>query len=198
MKKKIVSVALAVCLVAIAVTGISLAYFTDKDEKVNTFTVGNVKIELVEPNWVEPATVVPGVAYAKDPTVNNIGANDAWIRVNVTLSDAEVFKAAAANHQITDLATIFAGHDETKWTLAGVSEDEENDTITYSYYFNTIVAPEGTTGALFTSVTVPGVFTRAEMSDLGDDFTITITADAIQAQNFATAVAAFAAFDAQA
>ena len=39
MKKKIVYVALAVCLISIAVTGISLAYFTDKDEKVTTFTV---------------------------------------------------------------------------------------------------------------------------------------------------------------
>ena len=196
MKKKIISICLAVCLVAVAVTGISLAYFTSSDEKVNTFTVGNVKIELVEPSWVEPATVQPGIEYAKDPTVNNIGANDAWIRVNVTISSAEAFKTAMAAHQITDLATVFAGHNEANWTRASITEDADNDTITYSYYYNSIVAPRGTTGALFTSVTIPGAFTSAEMEAIGN-FTITITADAIQAAGFTTVTDAFTAFDAQ-
>ena len=48
MKKKI----LAICLVAIvavtAIAGATLAYFTDTDTQVNTFTVGNVKIDLFE------------------------------------------------------------------------------------------------------------------------------------------------------
>ena len=47
MKKKIVSLALAVCLIAIAAVG-TLAYFTDKDAETNTFTVGGVKIDLIE------------------------------------------------------------------------------------------------------------------------------------------------------
>lgn len=47
MKKKIVSLALAVCLIAIAAVG-TLAYFTDTDNATNTFAVGNVKIELIE------------------------------------------------------------------------------------------------------------------------------------------------------
>ena len=47
MKKKIVSLALAVCLIAIAAVG-TLAYFTDKDTETNTFTAGGVKIDLIE------------------------------------------------------------------------------------------------------------------------------------------------------
>lgn len=47
MKKRIVTIALVVALVAIAAVG-TLAYFTDTDEATNTFAVGNVKIELVE------------------------------------------------------------------------------------------------------------------------------------------------------
>ena len=47
MKKKIVSLALAVCLIAIAAVG-TLAYFTDKDAETNTFTAGGVKIDLIE------------------------------------------------------------------------------------------------------------------------------------------------------
>ena len=48
MKKKITAIFLCVALVAIAVVGASLAYFTDTDEATNTFTVGNVKIKLLE------------------------------------------------------------------------------------------------------------------------------------------------------
>ena len=48
MKKKIVSLALVAALAAICIVGASLAYFTDTDEKTNTFTAGGVKIELIE------------------------------------------------------------------------------------------------------------------------------------------------------
>ena len=48
MKKKITAIFLCVALVAIAVVGASLAYFTDTDNETNTFTVGNVKIDLIE------------------------------------------------------------------------------------------------------------------------------------------------------
>ena len=48
MKKKITAIFLCVALVAIAVVGASLAYFTDTDNATNTFAVGNVKIKLIE------------------------------------------------------------------------------------------------------------------------------------------------------
>ena len=48
MKKKITAIFLCVALVAIAIAGASLAYFTDTDNETNTFTVGNVKIDLIE------------------------------------------------------------------------------------------------------------------------------------------------------
>lgn len=47
MKKRIVTIALVVALVAIAAVG-TLAYFTDIDNATNTFTVGNVSIDLIE------------------------------------------------------------------------------------------------------------------------------------------------------
>lgn len=47
MKKKILSIALVVAMVAVIAAG-SLAYFTDKDNATNTFTVGNVHIKLLE------------------------------------------------------------------------------------------------------------------------------------------------------
>ena len=47
-KKKIVTLCLAAVLVLMAVAGASLAYLTDSKQATNTFTVGNVKIDLIE------------------------------------------------------------------------------------------------------------------------------------------------------
>ena len=48
MKKKITAICLCVALLAIAIVGATLAYFTDTKSATNTFTVGNVKIKLLE------------------------------------------------------------------------------------------------------------------------------------------------------
>lgn len=92
MKKKITAIALVVCLVAVAVVGGSLAYFTDKDNATNTFTVGNVDIQLVEKNedgtpFTPNQVLLPGSKtennIAKRVTVENVGQSDAycWIEV---------------------------------------------------------------------------------------------------------------------
>ena len=47
-KKKIVSLCLAAILVVTAVAGVSLAYLTDSKQAANTFTVGKVRIDLIE------------------------------------------------------------------------------------------------------------------------------------------------------
>lgn len=46
MKKKLTAIFLCVALVAIAIVGASLAYFTDTKTATNTFTMGDVKIKL--------------------------------------------------------------------------------------------------------------------------------------------------------
>ena len=48
MKKKLTALCLCVALLAVAVVGASLAYFTDTKSATNTFTVGNVSIDLLE------------------------------------------------------------------------------------------------------------------------------------------------------
>ena len=48
MKKKLTAIFLCIALVAIVIVGASMAYFTDTKEATNTFTVGNVKIKLLE------------------------------------------------------------------------------------------------------------------------------------------------------
>ena len=193
MKKKILSLTLVVCLLAIAVVGGTLAYFTDTDNETNTFTLGNVDIDLVE-DWDEPDTVIPGVTYDKVPTVKNIGKNDAWVRVDVTVTDAAAFKATLGEGY--DLSVIFDGHDETVWTLDTVVEDATADTITYRYFHNELLGVGEETDAIFTSVTLPGeLFNNAAMEALGDDFDITVVAHAIQeSEDYTTVQGAFAAY----
>ena len=48
MKKKLVAISLVVAMLAVAVIGGSLAYFTDTANATNTFTAGGVKIALIE------------------------------------------------------------------------------------------------------------------------------------------------------
>ena len=96
MKKKIVSLALAVCLIAIAAVG-TLAYFTDKDTATNTFTSGKVAIDLIEQQkgangleaFEDEKVLLPGTsdvnAVSKIVTVKNTGANDAWVWVDLKI-----------------------------------------------------------------------------------------------------------------
>lgn len=195
MKKKIAALCVVICLLAVAAIGGTLAYFTDNETSTNTFTMGKVDIELTETEWVAPDAVYPGIAYAKNPLVKNIGDDSAWIRVDVTLSDAAAFVAAAAKYQITDLSVIFDGHDESKWTLAGTAQDTEKDTLTYSYYYNTLLEAGVSTDAIFTEVEIPGQFNNADMKAIGENFTITIQAHAMQtADDYNTVQGAFAAY----
>ena len=50
-KKKILVLALTIAMVAILAVGGSLAYLTDTKTATNTFTIGNVKIELLESQY---------------------------------------------------------------------------------------------------------------------------------------------------
>lgn len=98
MKKKLTLVVTCVVLVAAMVIGGTLAYFTDTDKATNTFTVGNVKIDLIEQqkgaNGLVPfeqgKTLVPGKsndgnAVSKIVTVKNTGNNDAWVWVDLLI-----------------------------------------------------------------------------------------------------------------
>ena len=68
MKKKITALCLCVALLAVAVVGASLAYFTDTDNATNTFTVGNVKIDLIESKFHREGNDNSGDTSILDPT----------------------------------------------------------------------------------------------------------------------------------
>ena len=197
MKKKTVLLgATAVMLVAAMSIGGMLAYFTDTDTKENTFTVGDVEITLTEPSWTEDSYIAnPGVPVAKDPIITNVGANDAYVRMKVVLSDGMAWMLAIEDKygENFDLATVFGGHDETKWSrvdYAGVPAeyDINTDTLTYTYnYIGGVLENGEFTEPLFTTVTMPALFDNDDIAGFGEDgFTITVIGEAIQAEGFDT------------
>lgn len=100
MKKKVTAIALAVCILAVAVIGATMAYFTDTDSKTNTFTFGGVDIELNETSEEDKKNnihagaekedgftyekVLPGLVYSKVPEVKVV-EGPAWVVVTVTV-----------------------------------------------------------------------------------------------------------------
>lgn len=83
MKKKILAMCLCVAMLAIAIVGGTLAYFTDTDAETNVFTTGNVAIDLIEVFDAENAKLMPGIDIQKEVTVQNTGSETAYVRVHV-------------------------------------------------------------------------------------------------------------------
>ena len=106
---------MAIALIAVSIVGMSLAYFTDKDEATNTFTAGGVKIDLIEQQVSEDGeklvdfqqnqTLMPIVGSAqgekdafgqpvaanyidKIVTIKNTGKSDAYIRAYFAIPSA--------------------------------------------------------------------------------------------------------------
>ena len=76
MKKKILALCLVVVLAITAVTGATLAYFTDSDKATNTFVVGNVKIYQNEQQRVLGDTEVDNDAQHQNIRVTGDNLED--------------------------------------------------------------------------------------------------------------------------
>ena len=95
MKKKLTAIFLCVALVAIAVVGASLAYFTDTDKADNVFTTGKVDISIKE-NFEQNSKLLPATGSAQDGTLKNgvkkqvavkveDGSEDTFVRVHIAI-----------------------------------------------------------------------------------------------------------------
>lgn len=211
MKKKILVACLCVALAVLTIAGTTLAYLTSHDTVTNTFTVGNVQIKLDEAQVNADGTLVPnadrvkansyklipGHTYNKDPMVTVLkGSESSYIKMTVTFSKAaeldDIFKPNGA-----DLTSIFTGYNAANWIAKGNTEDTTANTRTYEFWYKeTVAAPTADVAldALFDSITVPGTITNTQLATI-EGMTITVNAYAIQADGFADADAAWAAFN---
>ena len=168
-KRKILLLASVLMMMAVLAVGGTLAYFTDEDDKTNTFTVGNVDIELTEPKWDEDGSgdapdVYPGEPLAKDPTITNIGVNPCFVRVSVEGLDC-LGDAGMITYR-TDYVEGKLGDD---WVL---------HTDGYFYYTKPLASGE-TTDALCDQIVMPF---GLENGDSVTEYDIIVNAYAVQAQ----------------
>lgn len=210
-KKAIIAALCAVMLVVGSVAG-TMAYLTSTDEVVNTFTVGNVQIKLDEAKANADGTLydngatrvdansyklLPGRTYKKDPMVTVLeGSENSYVKMTVTFSKAAeldaIFTPTGA-----DMTSIFNGYDSTNWIYKGNTKDTGANTRTYEFWYKaTVAAPADDVAldALFDSITVPGSITNTQLATI-KGMTITVNAYAIQADGFANAEAAWAAYN---
>jgi predicted ribosomally synthesized peptide with SipW-like signal peptide len=181
-KRKIILLAALLVMVAILGVGGTLAYFTAEDAATNTFTVGNVKIDLTEPKWdpelggtgkTEAADVYPGEALPKDPTVKNIGINPCFVRVKVEGLDC--LKAEGDGDEMLI-------HVRTNYVADALGADWELHEDGYYYYKHVLAANETTKTPVFDSIVIPVALTNENGEEHTAAYNINVTAYAVQAQ----------------
>ena len=219
-KKALVLFLCAVLLVAGSVMG-TLAYLTSQDTVVNTFTVGNVQIKLDEADVKTDGTYVsnhenrvdgneyhllPGHTYIKDPTVTVLAnSEECYVRMKVQVTNLSSLKDAIPKVNNTGfygaddvflLQNLVGGWDSDLWVYEGFTPNGDNGTYEFRYFTKLPKAANDTVlDDLFETITVPGSIDNDHLAHL-KDVTITVTAEAIQADGFADADAAWTAFNA--
>ncbi len=175
-KTKIALIGLSI-LAVVGISGIS-AYFTDTTEVTNKAKMGIVDIDLKEytlddegkkVEWKDLENVLPGQEINKIPEIECVdGAADCYIRAKVTInnnkedSTTEDIKLTLENLNI----------DTSKWLYC--AQDG------YFYYKN-ILSDDDEPVVLFTKVNIPSAMANEWSLK---EFSIDITADAIQSENF--------------
>lgn len=190
MKKKVTAIALAVCILAVAVIGATMAYFTDTESKTNTFTFGGVDIELTETSEADEKSgvkagdktadggitypgVLPGLVYSKIPTVKVV-EGPAWVVITATVPT------------VYDWDGLFNGKVSTAFTM---DKKTVGDNTVYYFYATAAVAKDETVTP-FTEVKINPALTQ---SDVAEKFDMVINAYAIQKDGFDDAESAFKA-----
>lgn len=207
-----------VCVVAVAAVSVAgtLAYLTDREEAVNTFTVGKVDITLdeekVTPDGVPTPEdddrvkeneyhLIPGGTYVKDPTVTvKKGSEESYVRMIVTIEDAADVKAVFGPNFLPQ-NFVDDTWDSSLWPCASVTDDTEKNVLIYEFrYHVTVDASQAekdlVLAPLFTQFTVPGTVDGDGLAKLAE-MKIIVNGHAIQKAGFENADAAWAAFDVQ-
>ena len=168
MKKKILTVSLALALIAIVVSG-SLAYFTAQDQVTNTFTIGSVLIDIWENNTPTDSDVME-FDTPLVPVVNttDVTADDGFADKVVKVENTGVSSAYVRTHIAVPTALI--GYLELKldlsaWTYVGTTTATEEgvDYTVFTYDYNSALAADA-----FTEDLLLGAYLKADV-DLKDN-----------------------------
>lgn len=156
---------LCVVLVAVASVMGTVAYLTDQDSAVNTFTVGKVQIGLDEAKIGEDGKtpipdedttedpndyvrteegndyhLIPGQTYVKDPTVTvEAGSEESYVRMIVTINFANELRAIFGDDFLPQ--NYVEGWNPAVWICKEADPyDNEANTLTYEFRYHEIVS----------------------------------------------------------
>lgn len=189
-KRNLLTLVLALVLVAALAVGGTLAYFTDSDDVNNTFTMGHVDIDLQESNdgvnWENNGltynNVLPGNTEKKMAQVV-VGENseDCYVMVSVSIAANEGSTISPEN--IDKLYKAVKDQiDENMWDVTPPTGGPLQ--CVYSVKSGTAepdrIASKNDVLPLFNEIVIPEEFGN-EMAD--QSFTITLNAFAIQSAN---------------
>lgn len=211
--RNILALGLAFVLTVAGTVGITMAWLQDDDSATNTFTVGNVDIELVE-NFEQNSKLLPATGSAqegtlengikKEVTVKNTGSEAAYIRVHIAIPDvlddgADTFDAVN-NVLHFNFAEDSIGAEKWDWsktTGAPYSGDWNYyeitiDNVKYNVYVVTyeskVDSQETIADYAMNQVYLDSKVTNEDIADiketLGDNWNIKVVAEGVQTAGF--------------
>ena len=226
---QLIVIALLICLVA-ATARETIAYFTDSKASTDVFTVGNVYITLTQtafktdadgnlvadpdknriegsdlgnPTLVDNGRVFPGQRIAKDPTIKNVGGDDAWVCAKVIIEDGskDIHKLYGyEGYNEIDIEAILAGgllDDENEYTGVWNGFEDVKHTDDYAmvqiadrandkyefYFFMKNKMSKGDEVTIFEEVFVDPIIDNVGIHELAE-LKITVQAFAVQRFGF--------------
>lgn len=189
---------------ALTATGIR-AYLTDTDTATNTFTVGEVKIDTLEPNYPgngsdEVRDLNSLEEVPKDPQIRNTGKNRAVVYTRIDIPMKNLITAQpdgtrnpAANTEVFEYRTEPGEFNSThsEWVLIdtdyltedGVETSKETAAkVSRLYGYSTVLEEDETTVPVFDVVRLTNIIEDQIDNTVQE---IVITSYAIQAENIA-------------
>ena len=219
MKKRIVIVALLVCILVLSIASTTIAYFTDTEKATNTFTVGDVDIKLTE---VAPdgttvevtddengesalaltyTNVYPTQKINKTPTITNVATDPAYVGAVVTIAlsdDSDINTLFAEATLVADVKAFLSEGAINATSGYKVTVLQEGEAIKVYIIAEQAIAKDIPV-ALFSNVVIPADWDNDDMAVFAK-LSITVDAYATQVAGMAdlaeaanrTDVAAFA------
>ena len=183
------------CVCVAAIVGgtvlATLAYLTDTSEAVNTFTVGNVDIEVDEEKVNPDGTpteedddrvqennyhLLPGQTYLKDPTMTvKAGGEDSYVRMILVIHNHDDVQPIVDKHLGGDYASLLGEWDSDTWRYIGFTENSTDNTISFEFrYYNvdeeTAIVPasdkDQVLQPLFQQLIIPATINGDELATL--------------------------------
>lgn len=178
----------AIAMAGVLSLGAIGAYLTDGDTTTNTFTVGQVTIDLTETNWNPDSVkmILPEEEYAKNPEVTNDGVNSAYVFVEVKVPCANVTTADETGKEVAAAKTQLFNYDVNEgWYLVDSTITDTENTYVYAYgteeAMTELKAEETTSTAVFDYVRFANINENSELEL--ENLDIVVNAYAIQTTN---------------